>query len=102
MLRSPLSRTNPFDPLDPVVGAGRGQIGWAAQGRVCAEQDDILGALRCFQQSLEIDIDCYEAWLGLAEVFMKMEDARRAERCFDVARRLRRRAAPPRTAGATA
>ena len=38
---------------------------------------------------VEADMDCVEAWIGLSEVFTKMQDLRRAENCLDVARRIR-------------
>ncbi len=69
----------------------RGPIEWAEAGMSYAERGDLLGALRCLEFSLEGDTDCYEAWLGLSEVFMAMKDATRADRCLKVARRLRSR-----------
>jgi hypothetical protein len=100
MLKSPSFVGARFDPLTPVPGHARGASGWADEGRVCAERGDVLGALQCFQQSLEIDIDCYSAWMGLSEVFAKMNDGWRATNCLEVARQLRVRTAPPRTVSA--
>ena len=65
---------------------------WASQGRSCVELGDLFGALQCFQRSLESDLDCHIAWLGLSDVFRTMNDRRRADACLDVARRIRARA----------
>ncbi len=73
---------------------GRGPVGWAEEGIARCRGGDLLGALRSFERSLACDGDCYEAWLGLAEVFMVMKDLQRADQCVAVARRIRRLAAP--------
>jgi uncharacterized protein HemY len=80
-----------FDPFGALAGAGGGAILWARQGTACAERGDFVGALQCFQRSLEADLDCAEAWAGLAEVFSRMHDPRRADACLEVSRRLRAR-----------
>jgi len=82
-----------FDPFGALAGAGGGAVLWARQGTVCAERGDFVGALQCFQRSLEADLDCVEAWAGLSEVFTRMNDRRRAESCLEVSRRLRGRLA---------
>src|SRR3989442_14795040 len=78
-----------FDPFRAVAGGAGGATLWACQGRIYADRGDLLGALQCFQRSLEADMDCVEAWIGLSEVFTRMQDRRRAENCLDVARRIR-------------
>jgi len=78
-----------FDPLGALVGAGGGAVLWAGQGKLHVRRGDLFGALQSFQRSLEIDIDCLEAWTGLSEVFTRMEDPRRAVACLEVARRIR-------------
>jgi len=78
-----------FDPFGALAGGGGGATLWARQGRLYADRGDMVGALQCFQRSLEADIDCVEAWVGLSEVFSRMQDRRRAENCLDVARRIR-------------
>jgi len=70
---------------------GGGAVLWARQGMGDAGRGDLFGALRCLQRSLEIDLDCLEAWIGLAEVFDRMHDRRRSLACLEVARRLRGR-----------
>lgn len=75
--------------------ADRRAVVWAREGMSCARQDDLLGALSCLQQALEDNLDCYEAWLGLCEVFTRLHDGRRAGACLEVARRIRRRVAVP-------
>jgi hypothetical protein len=80
-----------LDPFGALAGAGGGAVLWARQGTACAERGDLVGALQCFQRSLESDLDCVEAWSGLSEVFNWMNDRRRADACSDVARRLRSR-----------
>ena len=77
------------DPFGALAGAGGGAVLWARQGTACAERGDLVGALQCFQRSLEIDLDCTETWAGLSGVFNSMHDRRRADACLDVARRLR-------------
>ena len=79
------------DPFGALAGAGGGAVLWARQGTTCAERGDLVGALQCFQRSLEIDLDCMEAWAGLSGVFDSMHDRGRADACLDVARRLRLR-----------
>jgi thioredoxin-like negative regulator of GroEL len=76
----------------------RGAVEWAFEGLACAERGDHVGALHCFQHALETDIDCREAWLGLAEVFLAMHDGRRADACLRVGRLIERRKAPQATA----
>lgn len=76
-----------FDPLGALVGAGA--VLWAGQGSLHVRRGDLFGALQSFQRSLEIDIDCHEAWTGLSEVFTRMQDHRRAAACVEVARRIR-------------
>jgi len=71
--------------------SGGGATLWARQGQGDASRGDLFGALRCYQRSLEIDLDCLEAWMGLAEVFDRMRDRRRSLACLDVARRIRGR-----------
>ena len=75
--------------LDP-VSSGR-----ALEGARRAGRGDLAGAIRCYEDALHSDGDCYEAWVGLAVVFRDMADPLRARRCLDVAHRLRL-AAPPR------
>ncbi len=87
--RSPA--TYDFDPLGVLAGAGGGAVLWARQGAVCVEQADLFGALQCFQRSLEVDIDCVDAWTGLSGVFVRMHDGRRADACLEVGRRIRGR-----------
>jgi cytochrome c-type biogenesis protein CcmH/NrfG len=77
-----------FDPLSALMGAGGGASLWAGQGKMCVERGDLFGALQSFQRSLEIDIDCLEAWTGLSEVFARMQDPRRVDACLEVARRI--------------
>jgi Flp pilus assembly protein TadD len=91
MLKSaPGPRTyDEFDPAGAVAAAGGGAVVWARQGAIETERGDLFGALRCFQRSLETDIDCIEAWMGLYEVFDRMRDRNRADACLDVARRIR-------------
>lgn len=86
------------NPLDTLAGAGGGAILWAGQGRMHARRGDLLGALQSFERALECDIDCLEAWSGLSELFEKMQDARRADACLDVCRRLRSASARERSA----
>jgi Flp pilus assembly protein TadD len=78
-----------FDPAGSVAAAGGGAVLWARQGTIEAERGDLFDALRCFQRSLETDIDCLEAWIGLSEVFDRMRDRNRADACLEVARRIR-------------
>jgi len=80
--------------------AGKGALHWAEEGIRCTEHGDLLGALHSLQRSLECDSNCYEAWVGLAEVFMVMKDLERADRCLEVARRIRAQIATPRIATA--
>jgi hypothetical protein len=91
MLKSaPRPRTShEFDPAGALAAAGGGAVLWARQGTIDTERGDLFGALRCFQRSLETDIDCVEAWVGLSEVFDRMRDQKRAEACLEVARRIR-------------
>ena len=84
-----LDQGRPWGPRE-IIG-GRGAIGWAEEGMALTRRGDLLGALKCLERSLECDANCYEAWLGLSEVFMVMRDAERADRCLQVARRLRAR-----------
>jgi len=78
-----------FDPLGALVGAGGGAVLWAGQGKQHVRRGDLFGALQSFQRSLEIDIDCLEAWTGLSEVFTGMQDHQRAAACLEVVRRIR-------------
>jgi hypothetical protein len=80
-----------FDPFSAIAGVEGGATLWARQGSVCAERGDLVGALQCFQRSLEADLDCVEAWTGLSDVFERMHDGRRADACLEVARRIRGR-----------
>ena len=91
MLKStPGARTyREIDPAGVVAAAGGGAVVWARQGTIETERGDLFGALRCFQRSLETDIDCIEAWMGLSEVFDRMHDRKRADACLEVARRIR-------------
>ena len=86
MLKNP----SPFDPVLPDA-SGTGARDRAREGWALARDRDLAGALRCFQQALDADIDSYEAWLGLAQIFLDLHDTRRAVRCLSVSRRLRRR-----------
>jgi|SRR5947208_380536 len=78
-----------FDPARALAAAGGGAFLWAQQGTIEAERGDLFAALRCFQRSLESDLDCVDAWIGLSEVFERMLDQRRADACLEVARRIR-------------
>ena len=78
-----------FDPAGALAAAGGGAVLWARQGTIESERGDLFGALRCFQRSLETDIDCIEAWIGLSKVFDRMRDRDRAAACLEVARRIR-------------
>jgi len=91
MLKSAGARqtTYEFDPFGTLAGGGGGASLWARQGKIYSDRGDMIGALQCFQRSLEADMDCVEAWIGLSEVFMKMQDRQRSENCLDVARRIR-------------
>jgi cytochrome c-type biogenesis protein CcmH/NrfG len=91
MLKSvaPGKTTFDYDPLGALAGAGGGAILWVGQGKMYVERGDLFGALQSFQRSLEIDVDCVEAWTGLSEVFTRMQDRRRADACLEVARRIR-------------
>jgi Flp pilus assembly protein TadD len=86
------------DPIGSVIGTEDGATLWARQGSVCAEDGDLIGALHCFQRSLEANLDCFEAWSGLSDVFARMHDSERADACLEVARRLRGRYAREATA----
>jgi hypothetical protein len=79
------------DLAGALAGSGAGATLWARQGLGDAGRGDLFGALRCFQRSLEIDLDCLDAWMGLAEVFDRMNDTRRSLACLDVVRRIRGR-----------
>lgn len=83
-------------PVDPALpnepgAAWKSPGDWARDGWSHARDKDLLGALQCFQQALDGDIDSYEAWLGLAQIFVDLHDTSRAVRCLAVARRLRQR-----------
>ncbi len=80
-----------WDPFGAILGVEGGATLWARQGSLCAERGDLVGALHCFQRSLDANLDCVEAWAGLSDVFDRMHDRRRAEACLDVARRIRGR-----------
>lgn len=88
MLKTLMPGRPAFDsiPLDPLAGGGAAL--WAGQGRMHVRRGDLFGALQSFERALECDIDCVEAWIGLSEVFEKMQDLRRAEACLGVARRI--------------
>jgi tetratricopeptide (TPR) repeat protein len=77
------------DPFGALAGAGGGAALWARQGTACAESGDLVGALQCFQRALESNLDCADAWAGLAGVFSQMHDPRRADQCLEIARRIR-------------
>jgi tetratricopeptide (TPR) repeat protein len=79
------------------VNAGPPSL-WAREACKYADRGDLIGALRRFEKALEMDIDCHEAWLGLSDVFLGMRDIERSEACLEVARLIRRRAAPSETA----
>ena len=85
-----------FDPLGSLIGSGRDPRLWAQEGSKHASRGDLVEALRCFQRALEVDIDCSEAWVGLASVFLRMEDTRRAGSCLEVARLIQLRRDSPR------
>ncbi len=87
-----------FDPLGTLAGGDGGAVLWARQGTLCAQRGDLVGALQCFQRSLETDLDCMDAWAGLSIVFDRMKDLRRADACLEVARRIRARFAREATA----
>ena len=80
---------------------GRLNVPWSArpsmskhQARAAAlalEKNDLLGALRCYRSAVEHDDDSGETWIGLAEVFSRLDDAARAGECLRLARQLRRR-----------
>jgi len=91
MLKSDAGRRTyrEFDPAGALAAAGGGAVLWARQGMIEAERGDLFAALRCFQRSLETDLDCVDAWIGLSEVFDRMLDRRRADACLEVARRIR-------------
>jgi hypothetical protein len=93
MQRTPPFATSTETDLQGFI-SGRGPVGWAAEGIERCRRGDLLGALRSFERSLACDGDCYEAWLGLGEVFMVMKDLRRADQCLAVARRIRRLSVP--------
>jgi len=80
-----------FEHLDSTLPGTRRAVVWAREGMSSAHKGDLLSALSSLQQALDIDLDCYEAWLGLCEVFSKLHDGRRAAACLEVARRIRRR-----------
>ncbi|MGH9748600.1 MAG: hypothetical protein ACRD6R_01575 [Candidatus Polarisedimenticolia bacterium] len=91
------SRSRPVpepNPFSAATAAATRPVEWALEGWACAERGDWFGALRCFQHSLEGDMDCTEAWTGLAEVFQWMGDPKRSASCLEVARLLGRRSAP--------
>ena len=92
--RAPLD----FDPAASGAGRARGAIEWAYEGLACTARNDHVRALQCFQRALETDIDCRDAWLGLSEVFLGMQDVRRADACLQVARLIQRRTAAEATA----
>jgi tetratricopeptide (TPR) repeat protein len=71
---------------------------WARQGRIEAGKGDLPDALRCFQRSLELDIDYLPAWVGLSLVFNRMRDRQRSDSCLEVARRILCRAGGEATA----
>ena len=79
------------DPLRAIAGSGGGAVLWARQGAACAERGDSIGALQCFQRSIQTDLDCVEAWAGLSEVFNGMRDRARADACLEVAVRIHSR-----------
>ena len=87
-----------FDPLGTLAGGAGGAALWARQGTLFAQRGDLVGALQCFQRSLDADLDCMDAWTGLSMVFDRMNDRRRADACLDVARRIRARSVREATA----
>ena len=78
-----------FDPAGALAAMGAGAVLWARQGTIDTERGDLSGALQCFHRSLETDIDCVAAWIGLSEVFDRMLDPKRTDACLEVARRIR-------------
>jgi uncharacterized protein HemY len=92
---------SPFAPIPGIPSIERQAFGdagcWTILGRTCVEQHDLLAALCCFRKAIEIDVDCYDAWMELGSVFMRLADAGRAAACREVARRLRSEADASRT-----
>jgi Flp pilus assembly protein TadD len=97
MLKSRSTLAHAIDPRLLQAPPG-GAVEWAFEGMARAERGDRIGALRCLHRALECDLDCPEAWSGLSTIFLAMGDDRRAAACLDVARLIRRRAAPEATA----
>ncbi len=74
---------------DPIEAESAGV--WAEQGIASARSGDLLGALQCLERSLDLDSNCYTAWLSLSEVLLLMHEVRRADLCLRVALEIRRR-----------
>ncbi len=74
---------------DPTAAGPAGV--WAEQGIASAEGGDLVRALQCLGRSLELDSDCYKAWLSLSEVLHLMQEERRADLCLRVALEIRLR-----------
>ncbi len=85
-----------YDPFGTVMSSGRDPRLWVQEGSKHANRSDLVQALRCFQRALELDIDCSEAWVGLASVFLRMDDTKRAGSCLEVARLIQLRRDEPR------
>ncbi len=71
----------------------KGPESWAALGIASARLGDLLAALRLLHRSIESDGDCYQAWFGLYETFMAIDEPRRAAHSLRIARQLRARGA---------
>ena len=65
---------------------------WARAAATALERNDLLGALRSYRSAVECDDDSGDTWIGLAEVFSRLDDATRAGECLRLARRLQGRA----------
>jgi hypothetical protein len=86
------------EPIESPTAPSGGEVAWARQGRIEAGNGDLPDALRCFQRSLEVDIDYLPAWVGLSVVFDRMRDRKRSDSCLEIARRIHRRAVGEATA----
>ena len=83
--------TSPFPPTAHPPERENKELGeagcWAI--RPSPGEESLLLALKSLERSLESDPDCYDAWAGLSDLFLRMRDVRRAVQCLKVARRLR-------------
>jgi hypothetical protein len=95
MLKTANRVAHAFDAAANVPRRSRRPVEWAREGELCVRYGDLVGALRCFQQALEVDIDCAGAWTGLSDVFTRMNDPGRADACLQVARLINRRSEAP-------